>query len=152
MLDDREKEYVTSALDAGSSARVIILNYMGIHSESSITPHDGGDFARCLDILRKFPEMDTWQAWNRIATRHPNWRPVVSCWKELEGLFCKAMSGSDDADEAETRFDNVLQAANDLGHLIQDEALLAKGWTVKHGEYSCSATAPKNPIDPDDKP
>jgi hypothetical protein len=56
-----------------------------VRSELGAVPLDPADFGRCHRLLLLFP---TWAArLHEVATRYPDWAPLVSAWRELASLY-----------------------------------------------------------------
>lgn len=79
--------------DTGLSSRTIWGVMMGVDCEWPSLPYDPADFGRCYRLLMLMP------SWRErlpdVATRYPEWGPLVAAWSELEQMYLAALEAGE---------------------------------------------------------
>jgi hypothetical protein len=120
--------------DTGISSLTIYATFKGHGYAPGFgagVPHDPADFGRCYRLLKVAPE---WRArLGEVADLHPQWRPLVDAWDELEALYEEEFPTG----EAPKLYARI-QALVDAGRCPCRDPGLTRTWTrLAAGELEC---------------
>lgn len=86
--------------DTGTSSLLIWHTLTGIKDPSRYTsedtPCDVSDFGRCYRLLQLMPEWE--DKLELVAEKYPNWRKLVTHWKDVKNAYERYLSSNDSAE------------------------------------------------------